>query len=351
MTQSNALATAPTAPGTALIIGAGGSFGLHVTAALIKRGWQIRALARDPAAARVKAGPNMPIDWVKGDAMVGGDVMAAARGVQLIVHAANPPRYHNWSGLARQMLATTIAAAKANSARIVLPGTVYNYAPDGGPLIAEDAPQTPVTRKGKIRVEMEKMLREASTAGAKVLIVRAGDFIGPAAPNSALSWLVQKGKGRVKSVVAPGPVGVGHAFAYLPDLAETTARLLERESELADFDVFHFKGYWLGEDDDLVCAIRRVTGQPKLRGAAFPWPLLWTLSPFVELFRELLEMRYLWRAPIGLDNAKLTAFLGAEPTTPLDTALRASLQDMGCLEDNGDRDRASHNWTLGTVRP
>ena len=339
------------APGTALIIGAGGSFGLHVTAALLMRGWQIRALARDPAAAAIKAGANTPIDWVKGDAMVGADVMAAAQGAQLIVHAANPPRYHNWSGLARQMLASSIAAAKANGARIVLPGTVYNYAPDAGPSITETAPQTPVTRKGKIRVEMEAMLRDASTRGAKVLIVRAGDFVGPAAPNSALSWLVRRGKGRVKAVFAPGPVGVGHAFAYLPDLAETTARLIEREAELADFAVFHFKGYWLGEDDDLVSAIRRVTGQAKLRGSAFPWPLIAALSPLVEMFRELLEMRYLWRMPIGLDNSKLIAFLGAEPTTPLDTALRASLQDIGCLEDKGDRDRPSHNWTLGTVRP
>ncbi len=347
MTQS----TPSDAPGTALIIGAGGSFGLHVTAALLKRGWTIRALARDPAAAAIKAGANTPIDWVKGDAMVGADVMAAARGAKLIVHAANPPRYHNWSGLARQMLANTIAAAKVGGARIVLPGTVYNYAPDAGPLITEDTPQTPVTRKGKIRVEMEEMLRGAATSGAKVLIVRAGDFIGPAAPNSAMSWLIKKGKGRVKSVVAPGPVGIGHAFAYLPDLAETTARLIERESELADFAVFHFKGYWLGQDDDLVSAIRRVTGQSKLRGSVFPWPLIAALSPFVEICRELLEMRYLWRQPIGLDNGKLTAFLGAEPTTPLDTALRATLSDMGCLEDKGDRDRASPNWTLGTVRP
>ena len=38
-------------------------------------------------------------------------------------------------------------------------------------------------------------------------------------------------------------------------------------------------------------------------------------------------MRYLWRRPIGLDNARLTAFLGEEPRTPLVTALRATLAD------------------------
>ena len=51
----------------------------------------------------------------------------------------------------------------------------------------------------------------------------------------------------------------------------------------------------------------------------------------METFREMIEMRYLWTRPIGLDNAKLVAFLGEEPHTPLDAAMRATLADMGCL--------------------
>ena len=37
--------------------------------------------------------------------------------------------------------------------------------------------------------------------------------------------------------------------------------------------------------------------------------------------RELLEMRYLWEQPLRLDNARLLDTLGAEPHTPLDTAV------------------------------
>jgi nucleoside-diphosphate-sugar epimerase len=61
--------------------------------------------------------------------------------------------------------------------------------------------------------------------------------------------------------------------------------------------------------------------------------MVYALSPFVELFRELLEMRYLQQRPIGLDNAKLVAFLGVEPHTPLDAAIRVTLDDMGCLPE------------------
>jgi nucleoside-diphosphate-sugar epimerase len=329
-------------PRTALIIGATGSFGAHALCALVRRGWTVRALARDPAKARRQAGDRMPIEWIEGDAMNPADVASAAVGVSLIVHAANPPRYKNWRGLALPMLRATIEAAKAQGARIVLPGTVYNFAPDSGPAIVEDAPQAPVTRKGKVRVEMEAMLRGAVADGAKVLILRAGDFFGPAAPNSALMWLVNRRGRQVTSIYRPG--AAGHAFAYLPDLAETLGRLIERESELADFEVFHFAGHWLAHGDDMAVAIRRAVGDAAIPIKPFPYPLLIALSPFVTLFRELLEMRYLWEKPIGLDDAKLRAFLGEVPATPLDTAVRETLADL-------DIDLGARFWTAGARRP
>jgi nucleoside-diphosphate-sugar epimerase len=333
-------------PRTALIIGATGSFGAHAMCALNRRGWTLRALARDPAAAGRKTGANMPVEWIAGDAMNPADVIAAARGAQLIVHAANPPRYKNWRGLALPMLRATIEAAKAEGARIVFPGTVYNFAPDAGPAIAEDAPQAPVTRKGKVRMEMEVMLADAAREGAKVLILRAGDFFGPAAPNSALMWLVNRRGGRVASVYRPGPAG--HAFAYLPDLAETMGRLIERENELADFDVFHFAGHWLERPDALAQSIRRVTRDPAIPLKPFPVPVLYAAAPFVTAFREMIEMLYLWNKPIGLDDAKLRAFLGDVPATPLDVAVRESLADMGVSPQD---DAPAKSWTPGGRTP
>jgi nucleoside-diphosphate-sugar epimerase len=335
-----------TTPKTVLIIGATGSFGAHAVQALIKHGWTIRALARDSVAASAKLGARTPIDWVKGDAMDRASVVAAAAGVQLIVHAANPPGYRNWKGTVLPMTENAIAAAKASGARLVIPGNVYNFAPDSGPAIGEDAPQVPATRKGAIRVEMERRLRQASDDGVKVLILRAGDFFGPAAPNSALAWLTTRGRGRVTGVFKPGPAA--HAFAYMPDLCETLARLADAEDRLGAFEVFHFRGQWLQQGDELGQAMRRVTGQPKLPIRSFPWIVVRLAAPFNETFRELLEMRYLWQKPIGLDNARLVRFLGEEPHTPLDAALRATLVDMGCLDDPApvSRQPARSNATM-----
>lgn len=331
MTDTTTPSSPRPADRTALVIGVTGSFGGHAAAALIRHGWAVRALARDVAAARAKASRCMPIEWIAGDAMKADDVVRAAMGATVIVHAANPPGYRNWRGLALPMLASTIGAAETSGARIVLPGNVYNYAPDSGTRITETAPQQPATRKGRIRVEMEQMLRAAVGRGAKALVLRAGDFFGPAAPNSSLHWLTTRRGGRVRSVYTPGPGGVGHAYAYLPDLAETLARLLDREADLADFEAFHFAGHWLARADEMGQSIRRACSDAAIPLRPFPWPLVYALSPFTETFRELLEMRYLWEKPIGLDDARLRAFLGEIPATAFDTAVRESLADMGCL--------------------
>jgi nucleoside-diphosphate-sugar epimerase len=75
--------------------------------------------------------------------------------------------------------------------------------------------------------------------------------------------------------------------------------------------------------------MRRGGAKPKLR--AFPWWVVTLASPFVATFRELREMRYLWSEPIRMSNTRLTSVLGAEPHTPLDEAVEATLEGMGCL--------------------
>jgi nucleoside-diphosphate-sugar epimerase len=310
---------------TALVIGATGGIGGEVAGALVRHGWTVRALTRRSQP------PRVGVQWIEGDAMVAADVVRAARGASLIVHAANPPGYKDWDKLVLPMLDNTIAAARAEGARILLPGTVYNFGLDAFPLIDETAPQNAATRKGRIRVEMERRLKAASEAGAPVLIVRAGDFFGPHAGNNWFGQAVVKPDGPVTSVTEPSARGVAHAWAYLPDLAETMARLLDQADRLSAFEVFHFGGHLLAWGE-MAASVRRVTGQPKLPVKRFPWWLVVALSPVVRIFGEMAEMRYLWREPLVLNDGKLRAFLGDVPHTSLDAAVAASLRALGCLD-------------------
>ncbi|CAN5482547.1 NAD(P)H-binding protein [soil metagenome] len=311
---------------TALVIGATGSVGGEAAAALLAHGWRVRGLHRDPArAAREMVGLER-INWVKGDALSASDVTAAAQGASLIVHAANPPAYRNWAGLVIPMMEASIAAAKATGARVLLPGNVYNYGPDAFPTLREDSPQNPKTRKGAIRVKMEQRL---ATAGVRSLIVRAGDFFGPISGSSWLTeGIVAKDK-PLKSVSYPGPRAIRHTWAYLPDLAETMARLADIEATLPDAAMYNFGGHQV-TGDEMVGALERVAGR-RLPLKGFPWLALRALAPFVETLREMLEMRYLWDNAVLLDNSRLVKTLGTEPQTPLETALKTALQGQGCL--------------------
>jgi len=316
---------------TALVIGATGGVGSELARLLVKRGYRVRALHRHPEQAEARLASLGAIEWLKGDALNAADVLRASAGVSLIVHAVNPPAYRNWKGLALPMLESSIAAARETGARLVFPGTVYNFGPETFPRVAESAPQRPRTRKGAIRVAMEQRLAQVAREGVPVLIVRAGDFFGAAGNNSWFTQaLVRPGK-PLSWLMYPGKPEVGHAWAYLPVLAEAIVQLLEREAELQSFEVFHFAGHWFPRGVQIAEATRRVAGVPKARIWGFPWFAVYLLSPFVETFREMIEMRYLWNCALELDNRKLTAFLGEEPHTPLDQALHTTLRELGCM--------------------
>ena len=309
---------------TVLVVGANGGVGGETCRALLRHGWTVRALARSP-------GNLDGVEWFHGDAMVAAEVARAAAGVDAIVHAVNPPGYRGWERLVLPMLENTIAAAKAAGARVVLPGTIYNYGFDAFPVLTEDAAQHPVTRKGELRVAMERRLAQAASEGTPVLILRCGDFIGPR--NTGNSWfsqgLVKAGR-PVNAVSYPGPPSLGHAWAYLPDVAETLARLLDRSDELEPFASFHFGGYWL-DGHQMVEAVRAATGNAAVRAARFPWWQVALAAPFVETLRELWKMRYLWKTEARLEDAKLRRFLGDVPQTPMVEALRSALAGAGCL--------------------
>lgn len=316
----------------ALVLGATGGIGAEIARALQARGWQVRALHRNPAALEAAGRLDARFTWQRGDAMSREDVLAAASGVSLIVHAVNPPGYRNWQTLVLPMIDNTIAAARASGARIVLPGTVYNYGADAFPVPTERSAQRPSTRKGALRVELERRLEKAAVGGVRSLVVRAGDFFGPSGHgNSWLSGAMIKPGRAVRSVFYPGRRGVGHQWAYMPDVAETILRLLEMEARLPAFATYQMRGHWDEDGTMMIAALGRASGRGEIKVRAFPWPLVWLLQPFSTLFREMQEMRYLWREPIRMDNARLVAALGAEPHTPWDEAVRTTLVALRCV--------------------
>ncbi|QEO25043.1 NAD-dependent epimerase/dehydratase family protein [Xanthomonas translucens] len=320
-----------TTTSTALVLGVSGGIGGELARQLRDAGWQVHALQRGlTAASETRDG----IHWLRGDAMRREDVLQAARGCAAIVHAVNPPGYRRWSELVLPMIDNTIAAACTEGATIVLPGTVYNYGLEAYPAPDEDAAQTPATRKGAIRVELEQRLQAATAHGARVIVVRAGDFFGPRVGNSWFAQGMVKPGRPLASVTLPGDPGIGHQWAYVPDVARTMLRLLQQRDALPAFARLHMDGHWDADGTQMAAAIARVLqrhGMAPPQTGRFPWWLLTLATPFWPPARELREMRPLWRHPLRMRNARLLQTLGDEPHTPLDEAVEATLVGLGCL--------------------
>ncbi|HXE17619.1 MAG TPA: NAD(P)H-binding protein [Stellaceae bacterium] len=316
---------------TILVLGATGGIGGEVARAFLKRGWRVKALTRRPEQAAASRPDLTGVEWVDGDAMNAASVTCHAAGAQIIFHGAHPANYANWEEWGIPMFQNSMAAAKEAGARLILPGNIYNFGPDAGSFVAETAPQHPLTVKGAIRVRMERMLADASRDGVRSLVVRAADFIGPRSPSSWFGTAMVKPGKRVRAITYPGRADIGHGFAYLPDLAEAIARLAEIDGTLAPFEVVHFGGHWFDRGSDFIDAVGRAAGLDGIKVRRFPWFAIFLARPVWGLARGLWEMRYLWREPLRLDNAKLVSLIGPEPHTPTDAMLRATLQGMGCL--------------------
>jgi nucleoside-diphosphate-sugar epimerase len=137
--------------------------------------------------------------------------------------------------------------------------------------------------------------------------------------------MVKPGK-PVRAVVYPGDHAAGHAWAYLPDLADIEHTFPAAES-------VHFGGHWIEPGVEFAKAIGRAAGCPDAKIRPAPWLMLRLGSPFVELFRELLEMRHLWQVHVRLDSRKLCMLIGEEPHTPLPRALGDVLTALGCIPE------------------
>ena len=311
-----------------LILGARGRFGLAAARAFSEAGWKVLGQIRPGASAKLPGVQWLPIDLADGAALA-----QAGRGASVVVHALNPP-YPQWAKQMPVLMEAAIDVAKALDATLMFPGNVYNYGASMPPLLNEETPQRPSTRKGALRVAVEQRLIDS---GVRSVVIRAGDYFGSGSGSwfdIALAKDIQRGK-----LTYPGAMDIATSWAYLPDLARSFVAVADKlaldPAALPRHASFCFAGQQLTGNDwaQLMQAVALEKGWlaagQSLKIGRMPWWLINSLSFAVPMFRELLEMRYLWQTPYALSGDKLTAFIGVQPVTPLPQALRAALADLG----------------------
>ncbi|MEP1144304.1 MAG: NAD(P)H-binding protein [Henriciella sp.] len=303
--------------GRVVILGAKGRFGRSASQAFHKAGWKVRVFARNWSDAAF----GDAFDYCEGDALQPEEVIRAAAGCDVIVNALHP-RYENWKRELPQLSASVIAAAKQSGAAIMIAGNIYNYGEGMPPVLTEDTPHTPTTRKGKLREEMEETYARAADEGVKTIILRAGDFIEREKTGNWFDTYITPKTNRGK-ITYPGPLDRVHAWAYLPDMARALADIADKAAELGSFSTFVYEGFNL-TGTEFVALIQHLQGRT-LKVSKMPWPIMSLLGVFVPTIREVMEMRYLWQVSHAIDGTNLRQFIPEFRPTPVEIALKEAL--------------------------
>ena len=167
-----------------------------------------------------------------------------------------------------------------------------------------DLKPRPQTARGEIRVRVEAMYQAAAQRGdIQAIILRAGDFYGP---ESRFDWfdlamLREAKKGRFAMM---GVRGVGHSWAYLPDVGRAFEKLAWHRKQFGAFENFHFAGNYVTPRNRLAAAT--VAAAPtKLKVGTFPRVLFNVVGLVDPLMRAVSKMSYLWENPMELKDARL----------------------------------------------
>jgi nucleoside-diphosphate-sugar epimerase len=298
------------------ILGINGHLGHHLGQAFVAGGWEVVGFGRTDR----HAIPG--VRFAEGNADNVEDMRRAIGDSDVVVNALNLP-YHLWDKGRMEALHACVVEAMGKSGKTMLfPGNIYNYAADAR-VLTPSLEQRPATPRGAIRVRSEAMLKAAAARGdIRLAIIRAGDFYGPDCREDWFDQVLlrEADKGRVATL---GGEGVGHAWAYLPDLARAFEVVARERGKLGAFETFHFEGHFV-TPEAMTEAIRRAAPVP-LRAGRFPWLILHVLGVANPVLREVARMGYLWERSLMLRDPRFDALLGENFDTPFEEAVAATL--------------------------
>lgn len=299
-----------------IVLGINGHIGNAVARAFAAAGYRVAGYGRS------NKHPIPGVTFIKGDADDVAQMRAAIGDTDLVVNALNLP-YHQWTeGRMEAQTEKVIAALGTSRKTLLFPGNIYNYAA-ADRVVTPDLAQHPQTQRGEIRVRVENLYRAAAARGdVQFLMLRAGDFFGP---NTTGDWFDQAmmtgaKKGKVNVV---GVWGVGHTWAYLPDLGRAFVKVAEARGRLGSFENFHFAGHFV-TPEQMRDAIAAVAPQGTKFGLVARWifPLIGLVDP---IMRDIAKMGYLWENAMELRDPRLDAILGKGFSTPFGEAVATTV--------------------------
>ena len=215
----------------ALVTGATGFVGAAVARALLREGWEVRALARKGSDRRnLRA---LTVEVLEGDLADTGSLTRAVAGCEGLFHVAADYRLGAFDP--RELYKTNVegtrnilkAACEAGVRRVVYTSSVATIGiPSDGTPGSEDTPATVADMIGhykRSKYLAEEVAREAARSGAPVVIVNPSTPVGPGdvKPTPTGQLVLDAAAGRMPAYVDTGlnivhvdDVAAGHLLAF-----------------------------------------------------------------------------------------------------------------------------------------
>ena len=291
-----------------LVLGASGGIGSAIVQELIKREVHVKAFARNEDKMRkVLPGQSGKITFISGDVMNLNEILTASHGVDLIIHAVSFS-YENWARKHNFCLQNILEAAKTNRTKFILVDNIYAYGPSHSLPMRETNEKLPHTKKGKIRLRMEKQI-EASPVPS--IIAHLPDVYGPGALNTLLGITIED-IARNKSARFVGPLHIPREFLYTQDAAKAIIELAVRDFSYNQ--KWNIPSPYQITGNEMINIIKNETHYRK-NVRAVSRSMIKLSGLFRPEMKEMTEMMYLTESPVFLSGEKYERHVGELPHT------------------------------------
>ncbi|MCM3712292.1 SDR family NAD(P)-dependent oxidoreductase [Sporosarcina luteola] len=304
----------------ALVLGASGGMGYSIVKELIDRGVEVTAFARSEQKLRNLYNEQREISIQTGDIFNLQDIKDAAKDVDIIFQAANIP-YPEWEDKLVPFIGNILKAAKIQKTKLVLVENIYAYGRSTGAKVTENTPKQPHTKKGKIRLHVEQLVKQSSVP---TITAHFPDFYGPNAENTLMHYTL-KDTVQHKKAMFVGKQTMAREFIYTPDGAKAVVNLSMHDNAYGQNYNIPANDVITGEE--LVQIIRELSGYDKpVRTVSKN--LIRFLGIFSIDMREMVEMFYLYEEPVVLDGGKYENDIGPLPRTSYREGLQRTMEYM-----------------------
>lgn len=294
---------------TQVILGAGGDIGKLLAKELKQYTDRVRLVARHPEQV------NGDDELFPADLKMADQAEKAIAGTS-IAYLTVGLKYDSrvWEKDWPIIVGNVINACVKHGVKLVFFDNVYMYDKHAIPHMTEESALNPPSRKGKIRLQVVKMIQQAiADTGLRALIARSADFYGPGAKNGILNIMVLDPVSKNKKANWQSSVLKTHSFTYTPDAAKATALL--GNTDRAYNQIWHLPTSpqrWTGEEF--------ITKAASMKGVKASYTLL---TPFLlrlaGLFNrtigELIEMQYQNNQDYFFDSQKFCKAFEFTPTS------------------------------------